>query len=289
MSKIKMVGLDLDGTLLNDRKELTAYARNVICRALDAGVTVLVATGRPITGIPKELKEIPGMRYAVTANGGRILDMQYQKILYENLVPYEDAIRVVKIFEEYDTMREIYFDGQGYVQADELAKIDRYILSKPMADYIRNTRIVVPNLWEKIIEMDGHGMDKVHALFANTEEQKAAAKRIEDCVDSLSISSSLGRNLEINAKGVNKGAGLLRLGELLKIKAEEIMACGDGSNDLEMIRMAGVGVAMENGTNEVKNAADYITESNEEDGAAKAIEKIVLEQVIPKDVFHRIK
>ena len=67
------------------------------------------------------------------------------------------------------------------------------------------------------------------------------------------------------------------------------MACGDGSNDLEMIRMAGVGVAMENGTNEVKNAADYITESNEEDGAAKAIEKIVLEQVIPKDVFHRIK
>ena len=76
-----MVGLDLDGTLLNDRKELTAYARDVICRALDAGVTVLVATGRPITGIPKELKEIPGMRYAVTANGGRILDMQYQKIL----------------------------------------------------------------------------------------------------------------------------------------------------------------------------------------------------------------
>ena len=75
----------------------------------------------------------------------------------------------------------------------------------------------------------------------------------------------------------------------MKIKAEEIMACGDGSNDLEMIRMAGVGVAMENGTNEVKNAADYITESNEEDGAAKAIEKIVLEQVIPKDVFHRIK
>ena len=67
------------------------------------------------------------------------------------------------------------------------------------------------------------------------------------------------------------------------------MACGDSSNDLEMIRMAGVGVAMENGTNEVKNAADYITESNEEDGAAKAIEKIVLEQVIPKDVFHRIK
>ena len=143
MSKIKMVGLDLDGTLLNDRKELTAYARDVICRA---GVTVLVATGRPITGIPKELKEIPGMRYAVTANGGRILDMQYQKILYENLVPYEDAIRVVKIFEEYDTMREIYFDGQGYVRWVEGDMCRRMNLQKL-------TGISYQNRWPIIYEI----------------------------------------------------------------------------------------------------------------------------------------
>ncbi|MGN0403808.1 MAG: Cof-type HAD-IIB family hydrolase [Bariatricus sp.] len=289
MSGIKMVGLDLDGTLLNDKKEVTAYTRDVLFRALAAGVVVLAATGRPSTGIPEELRAIPGMRYAVTANGGRILDLQYNKLLYEKLVPYEEAVRVVKIFDEYDTLREIYFDGQGYVQADELAEIDRYIPSKPMADYIRNTRRVVPDLWEKIRVMDGHGMDKVHALFADDGEQKEAMKRIKACADALSISSSLGRNLEINAKGVNKGVGLIRLGELLGIKPEEIMACGDGSNDLEMICMAGIGVAMKNGTSEVKAAADYITESNEEDGAARAIEKFVLDKVIPEDVFHRIK
>ena len=80
---------------------------------------------------------------------------------------------------------------------------------------------------------------------------------------------------------MNKGAGLLRLGEMLGILQEEIMVCGDGSNDLEMIRMAGVGVAMANAADEVKKAADYITESNEEDGVAKAIEKIVFDRGIP--------
>ena len=79
-------------------------------------------------------------------------------------------------------------------------------------------------------------------------------------------------NIEVNALGVNKGIGLLKLGELLGIKREEIMACGDGMNDLEMIREAGLGVAMANAVQEVKDAADFVTDSNEKDGVAKAIE-----------------
>ena len=281
MSKVKMIGLDLDGTLLNSRKELTKYTKNVLTRAIEAGVTVLVATGRPVTGIPEELRNFPGMRYAVTANGGRILDLQEDKILYEGLVPYEEAVHIVENFEEYDTLREIYFDGRGYAEADEMERIEKYIPDKPMADYIRSTRQVIPDLWEKIREMDGHGMDKVHGIFADMEEMREAADRISKCTGHLAVSSSLGRNLEINAQGVNKGAGLLRLGEMLGILQEEIMVCGDGSNDLEMIRMAGVGVAMANAADEVKKAADYITESNEEDGVAKAIEKIVFDRGIP--------
>lgn len=83
-------------------------------------------------------------------------------------------------------------------------------------------------------------------------------------------------NIEVNALGVNKGIGLLKLGELLGIKREEIMACGDGMNDLEMIREAGLGVAMANAVQEVKDAADFVTDSNEKDGVAKAIEMFAL-------------
>ena len=86
----------------------------------------------------------------------------------------------------------------------------------------------------------------------------------------------MGTNLEINAPGVNKGMGLIQLGRLLGIEREEIMACGDGNNDLMMLKEVGFGVAMANGADEVKEVADYITLSNEEDGVAAAIEKFVL-------------
>ena len=89
MKKIKMIGLDLDGTLLNDKKELTSHTREILTRAIDQGVTVLVATGRPVTGIPEVLRNFPGMRYALTSNGGRILDLQEDKVLDANMLSYE--------------------------------------------------------------------------------------------------------------------------------------------------------------------------------------------------------
>lgn len=134
----------------------------------------------------------------------------------------------------------------------------------------------VVDIWEKMDQMSGKGLDKVHAIFANSEEVKAARKRLEEL--DVVISGSIGSNLEMNAPGVHKGEGLLILGKLLGIEREEIMACGDGGNDLEMIKTAGLGVAMDNATDEVKAAADYITCSNEEDGVAKAIEKFVLNE-----------
>ena len=87
--RIKMIGLDLDGTLLNEKKEITPYSREVIKKALDAGIIVLVATGRPWMGIPEELREFPGMRYALTSNGARIIDRTEGKVLKEQLLPLE--------------------------------------------------------------------------------------------------------------------------------------------------------------------------------------------------------
>ena len=275
MNKIKMIGLDLDGTLLNEKKELTEYTRDVLNRAIDQGVTVLVATGRPITGVPKELIEFPGMRYVLTANGGRIIDLKEKKIIYEELVKYEDAVNILKIFEKYQTFREIYFDGLGYTEWPMLEELRGYFRTAPMMEYIKNTRRGIDSIWEKMEEMKGHGLDKVHGVFSDMTEH---AKAFEDLkkLGNFEVSNALGNNLEVNAPGVNKGTGLLRLGEMLGICREEIMACGDGNNDLAMIKTVGFGVAMENGFEEVKEAADYVTVTNDEDGVAKAIEKFVL-------------
>lgn len=272
--QIKMVGLDLDGTLLNSRKELTPFTKEVIAKAINKGVHVLVATGRPFTGVPLELREFPGMRYALTANGARILDTATGEILIEHLLSKESAKKVLEITEKYDTLQEIYFDGQGYAKNEKLAHVERYHKDCNMWEYVRASRIAVPDIWELFYSRE-ENLDKVQALFADMEERKAAWEELSECKD-LNLVSSLKYNIEINAAGVNKGKGLIALGKMLGIEREEIMAIGDGDNDIEMITEAGVGVAMGNAEEAVKCNADYVTGTNDEDGAARAIVKYVL-------------
>ena len=274
MRQIKMIGLDLDGTLLNTQKELTDYTKSVLEKAIEKGVTVLAATGRPATGIPQELLDLPGIRYAVTANGARILDLEQNKVIYECLIAYDISREILNIFEKYDTLREICIDGRSFMEERQVPDIARYV-SGPMERYLRRTRVQIPSLQEKMEEMRGHSLDKIQGVFADPQEMLRAKKQIAR-LGSLNISGAMGNNLEINALGADKGSGLCKLGELLGIRPEEIMACGDGNNDLDMIRMAGIGVAMDNAVQEAIEAADYITLSNDEDGAAKAIERFVL-------------
>lgn len=277
MNKIKMIGLDLDGTLLNNRKELTERTIQALKSAMEQGVEIVISTGRPITGVPKHLLEFSGIRYVISSNGGRVIDQYTQELLYECPVQYETAERILKIVKEYDTLCEIYFDGKGYVQKDELEKVTHYLRNPAMANYILTTREGIDSVWEKMDEMRGHGLDKVHAIFADENELEEARIRVYESEDVI-ISGSLGNNLEMNAPGVHKGIALLRLGEKLGIAREEIMAFGDGDNDIEMLKAAGVGVAMANASEEVKSAADLVTESNEEDGVAQMIERIVLKR-----------
>ncbi len=272
--RIKMIGLDLDGTLLTDKKEITPRTWQAIREALDQGVVVLVATGRPWMGIPEELREFPGMRYALTSNGARIVETATGKVLEEHLLSAEAAKKALEICGKYDTLQEVYFDGQGYAQADKMAHVEKYHKNPNMWEYMRKTRIPVDDI-TALVECENRGLDKTQALFADMDERREAWRELEAEGD-LELVGSLKYNIEINAKGVNKGNGLVSLGRMLGIGREEIMACGDGDNDTIMLQKVGFGVAMANAEEQVKKASDYITLSNEEEGVADAIEKFVL-------------
>lgn len=269
-----MIGLDCDGTLLNDRKELTPYSRKVLLKAIEQGIVVLAATGRPASGIPKEVRELPGIRYALTANGARIVDLKENKILYEATMPFETAVRILDVFAKYDTYKEAFIGETGYTNAKDLANAEDYGLIPGMIQYLRESRVPIPNVREKLLQMQ-KPVDKVQALFKNREEKEQAFLEVRE-IPGTEPTGALENNIEVNALGVNKGLGLLKLGELLGIEREEIMACGDGMNDLEMLREVGFGVAMENAVQPVKDAANYVTDSNENDGVAKAIVKFAL-------------
>ena len=273
--KTRMIGMDLDGTLLTTEKKLTPYTQDVLKRAIAQGIIVLPATGRPVSGVPEEIMHFPGIRYAVTTNGGRIVDVQENRTIYENLVPVDKAYAILSVFEKYDTLREIYYDGIGYSEETMLKNIHRYIEPGPMADYMVATRRPIPDVHAKFVETN-RPVDKVQGIFASLADKDEALKELEKITD-IEITGALSQNVEINAKDVDKGNALLRLGQILGIPGEEIMAFGDGTNDRKMLEKVGTGVAMANGVPEVKAAADYITASNDEEGVARFIEKYVLD------------
>ncbi len=270
--RIRMVGFDLDGTLLTTDKRLSEYTKEILRKAVSKGVVVLPVTGRPLNGVPKEISGFPGIRYMITSNGARVVEDG--KTICENLLSVEKARKILDIFEDYDTLRDIYYDGQGYMPKAFLERVDEYMSSPVMAQYIVSTRVSVDDLRKKF-EEENRGLDKIQALFKKRSEQEEAWKRVE-AIEDLEVTGALDMNIEVNAGGVHKGRALCWLAERLGIDREEVMAFGDGSNDLKMIEEAGIGVAMANAIQPVLDAADLTALSNNEDGVARIIEEYVL-------------
>lgn len=275
--KIKMIGFDLDGTLLTDQKELGEYTVQILKRAVKEGIVILPITGRPLCGLPEEVTGLPGLRYAITANGARILDLKNAAVLKEQLVSVETAEKILDILGNYDSLREIYYDGTGYAEREKLEQIDHFFEEGPMAEYVRSTRQPVDNLMDKF-RKESREVDKVQGVFADLGEREAALDEIRK-LEGVTITGALHNNIEVNAAGVDKGNALLWLAQYLGIAPEETMAFGDGNNDITLLEKAGTGVAMKNGIEEVKHAADRVTEkTNDEEGAAKFIETYVLKK-----------
>ena len=271
--KVRMIAFDLDGTLLTTDKRLTDETRRTLEQAAKRGILLVPATGRPLTGMPAEVLGIAGVRYAITANGARVVSAEDGKILREELISVEKARKVLDIYGEYDTLREIYYDGQGYMEARQMEQLDHYVPDPNMAKYMRNTRKCVPDLMEKF-RQENRAMDKVQAVFACAGEKEQAFRRIRE-MEGVEATGALSYNIEVNAGGINKGEALLWLAGELGIDREEILAFGDGANDADMIRMAGIGAAMEVSVPEVRAAADILAGSNDEDGVARAIQRYI--------------
>ena len=204
MQKIKMIGLDLDGTLLNDKKELTPYTRQVMEEAIRQGVTVLVATGRPWMGVPEFLKSFPGMDYALTSNGARIVRTQDGSVLMEQLLSRDKAKKILEICAKYDTLQEVYFDGQGYAEAEKMLHVERYHHNPNMWEYIRTTRIPTEDIFG-LVDRESRSLDKVQALFADLDERARAWKELETLEEELKIRWHYGYD-EGKAAGLEKGA-----------------------------------------------------------------------------------
>ncbi len=270
-SPIRLIAVDLDGTVLNDRKQLTPRTAAALTEAAARGVEIVPATGRPTTGLPAELLALPGVRYAITSNGARTADLASGRAI-RNYLPLDKALAAYDILQRYDCMADLFQDGKGYTTRANQAAVGRFA-PENLRDYVLRTRTPLPDL-RAFIASQERGIEKLTIFFLDEDERRRAWAEVAAL--GVDVVSSLPLNMEINAAGVDKGAGLLALAEQLNLPASALMACGDGGNDTAMVAAAGLGVAMANAFPEVKAAARYVTASNNEDGVARAVETFVL-------------
>jgi len=273
MRNIKLIALDLDGTLLNMEKKVPQGNYQALKECEKAGILIVPATGRGVGGIPPMIRELPGANYAITTNGAVVADLKNNKAIKTCGLSNEMIQRILNIAKKYHSATDPFIDGRAITEPASIDHMDEFGLSPEMQKLIRDTREVVPSVME-YVKTTGAEAEKVNIFMADLEEREVLRKELM-AIPELSISSSMYNNLEVNAKGADKGSALLWLADYLGIDREETMSFGDGENDIPMIQAAGIGVAMENALDTVKAAADMITLKNDEDGVAAAIRKII--------------
>ena len=272
---IRMIGLDLDGTLLTRNKRLTEENRAALAGAAENGVIVVPVTGRPLAGIPEQILELPFIRYIITSNGAVTTDRAGAHPIRERYMPRETAERTLRAAEGEGIIREFFTGGYGYHDRSTRELLWKRFERTPVLSYLQKSRIEVEDLYE---ELGGNEtIENLSIMCATPEEKDRVLERVKG-IKGIRIIYPWPTDLEITSSDADKGEALLSLAQMFGCRREEVMAMGDGNNDLGLMKAAGLSVAMGNSAPEVIEAADYVTTDNEHDGVALAVRRYVLER-----------
>ena len=267
----KLIACDLDETLLSADRTVSQRNIEAIRKADAMGVKFVPATGRGYRSVQGTLAEL-GLQnrdgeYVISFNGGAITENRGNRLLQFTGIPFETAAELFRRGLGYDVCIHVYTKDTVYV----------YRFWQEEADYLAG-RMEVTEIFEPNIDFLAD-QEIVKVLYTNTDYAylKQIESDLKDVTEDLDVSFSANRYIEFNAKGVNKGAGLRALAEMLGVQPEETIAIGDNFNDLTMIEAAGLGVGVRNAVKDLKPLCDYVTDAtSDEDAVAEVIEKFVL-------------
>lgn len=267
---IKLIVLDLDGTLLNSKKELSPGNFAALEAAAAKGIYVVPCTGRFFKAMPECIRSLPFLHYAITINGADIYDAKADKSLYCAPITPERADEVFAALDTLPVIYDCFQDGWGWIDQEFYKICDKYSPPDMSREYIRSLRKPVEN-FRKTIRERGKGVQKIQMFFLDRQQRDDMLEELPKWFPELNITASLSNNIEINSSEAHKGNALLELCRYLRIDPSQTMAFGDGLNDLTMLQTAALGVAMGNAVPKAKQIADYVTDTNDNDGVAKAV------------------
>lgn len=286
----KMIALDLDGTSLNSFGQMTTNTKDVLQKAIEKGIELVIASGRNIDSIKAIAEDLKKIKYIIAGNGAVIYDLEDTKILSEKNIPKNKALEIIKICKQNSiyigvcTNRTIITESLKYnvlcYHKENIRKQDYQRTHITLVDDIVQ---YVEDIKEEIVKI--FVCDETESIFKSILKKFYEIKNV-DILDVSHMSQKFIKQgtsdikieyyyTEISAENVDKWNAIEYLSEKLKINKEEIMAIGDNMNDKQMIENAGLGISMGNSMPSIKEISDFVTDTNDNEGVAKAIEKFI--------------
>ena len=275
--EIKMIGLDLDGTALNDNGEFSERTRQAFKKAYEKGIHVVIATGRAEFSLPKNISEIEGLEYVITSNGARVLRLSDGCVVYKNFISPQKVREIIEVLKSQNARAEMFANGKAYISRSEYDGIVSGDILTRSKGYVMATRNPIDDIYAHMIDWEDH-IENISVNYPNNEAKHECEKKLSE-LEGITVTSSFPLNNEIGGASTSKADALEYLLQSFGLNKDNLMVCGDSRNDIAMIEHAGLGIAMENADDCVKDAADITTLSNEEDGVAYAIEKYALKSI----------
>ncbi|WP_227394693.1 Cof-type HAD-IIB family hydrolase [Jeotgalibacillus aurantiacus] len=264
----KMIVLDMDDTLLQDDHTISDRTKQALLQAQKQGVKVVLASGRPTYAMwdtARELELADYGSYILSFNGANIYNAKTKELLFKSTLSPETVHRLYDLSKRENVGIQTYVGDAIVTEQDNpYTQIEADITGLPV-EIVEDFKAAVQEPVVKVLMLE-------EGPFL-AEVEKTLKKELEG---ELAVYRSKPYFLEFTEDGVTKGSSLSQLIEKLGIKREEVIACGDSYNDLEMIKFAGLGVAMGNAPEDIRAAADFVTESNMNHGVAHVVEKFIL-------------
>ena len=270
--KYKCVVSDLDLTLLQHGDALSEKTKSVLEKLQQKGVLFIPASGRPLCSYPEDVLRIKSLRYIITSNGAMIYDLLEKQPLWCSKLPEETAQKICDVLRSSPVAYECFIDGKAYASRTYWENPSAFAGKEMIAGYVERTREPVEDM-EAFLTAHRRNLDGIDVVVKE-EDKPYIRKRIQESFDNVYITSSARHLIEISNMKSGKHQAVHRLMRQLGISMESVVAFGDGENDCELIRAAGLGIAVGNAVPDCKDAADWITETHHEDGVAQALIKI---------------
>lgn len=272
MEQYRLIAFDMDGTLLNSQKKITDKTCEAIQKAIDAGVIVILNTGRCVAELEEYMDILDGIQYVNSTSGALVYDRKNDKDIYSSALDVNTVKRILDIVSTEDVMID-FLTRESIVQRDKIEKMKQYDM-----EIYRDMFERVTVKWEDVCGQyleNPFPVSKLNIYHTSEEARNRTRKKIVELQLGVEMVNAETTSIEISANGIDKGIGLEKLCQYLNIPLSQTIVVGDADNDIGAMKKAGLAVAMGNANQRIKELADVIVADNDHDGCKEVIEKYI--------------